>query len=467
MKIKKVFKMFIFTLMLATSGIFCHPAQAAFDLSYMLDEGGSRLEFDRNNFSRTVTFSTLNDTPNNRYEIRQRIESPFRNRDNPSVTVGNNFVVRGFRGSNHYGDLRLPPGDVVVRNDELVYVSNPAGTADTFTLVYAIINSQELAPGYYTGRVSLILNPISSSAMPVTKVIEVYLTIPNDGGSLSVSVAPAEGASSIILNPLEVNDPRGAANAIVAINSSFNGPFRIMQMLPGPIQSGEGKLVENNNLLFSVPDAQKGVAINQPTPVSNNVQTIYSSRPDGSADKIFTITYSLADPLNLAAGNYHSRIQYLLESAGKQVNLGALDLEIRQERIFEISISPQDQRYSIDFANLKPSDGPRLNEVLIEVKSNLGRPYQVTQNVLSELVSGDGEKIPSKYFSLQTFSVDNTKGSLKIASKIPVEKGNVLLFVSDINGSADKFKVVYELICPVDLRAGSYSSRITYTLTEI
>jgi hypothetical protein len=156
-----------------------------------------------------------------------------------------------------------------------------------------------------------------------------------------------------------------------------------------------------------------------------------------------------------------------LESSGKQINLGALDLEIRQERIFEISISPQDQRYNIDFANLKPSDGPRLNEVLIAVKSNLGRPYQVTQNVLSELANSNGDKIPAKYFSLQTVSENNTKGDLKVATKIPVEKGNLLLFVSDPDGSADQFKVIYELICPADLRAGNYSSRITYTLTEI
>ena len=467
MSMQKVFKIIIFGFVLAASGVFCHQAFAAFDLSYLLDEGGSRLEFDRINFSRGITFSTLNDTVNNRYEIRQRIESPLRSRDNPSVTIGDNFVVRGFRGSNKYGDLRLPTGDIVVRNDELIYVSDPAGDADSFTLVYAITNSQDLAPGYYTGRISLTLNPIGSSQMPVNKIIEVYVNIPNDGGSLSVTVAPAEGASSIILNPLDANDLRGAANAVVTINSSFNGPFRIMQMLPGPIQSQEGKFIDNSKFLFSIPDAKIGVAINQPTPVSNNIQTIYSSRPDGSADKVFIIAYSLADPLSLVAGNYRSRIQYLLESAGKQINLGALDLEIRQERIFEISISPQDQRYNIDFANLKPSDGPRLNEVLIEVKSNLGRPYQVTQNVLSELASNTGDKIPAKYFSLQTLSVDNTKGNLKIANKIPVEKGNVLLFVSDTNGSADKFKVIYELICPADLRAGNYSSSITYTLTEI
>ena len=467
MKMKKVFKISILILMLAASGFFCQQAFAAYSLSYTLDEGGSRLEFDRVSFSRGVTVNISNTVVNNRYEIRQRIETPIRSRDNPAVTIGDNFVVRGFRGSNKFGDLRIPPGDIMVRNDELIYVANPAGDSDSFTLVYSIINPQELAPGSYNGRISLLLNPIGSSQSPVIQIIDVYISIPNDGGSLSVSVTAAEGASSIIINPLDTNELRSTANAVVTINSSFNGPFRIMQMLPGLIQSQEGKFIENSNLLFSILNVSKGVAINQPTPFSNNLQTIYSSRPDGSADQVFTIAYSLANPLGLAAGNYRSRIQYLLESAGKQINLGALDLEIRQERVFEIVIAPQDQRYSIDFADLKPNDGPRLNEVLIEVKSNLGRPYQVTQNVLSELLNSKGDKIPDKYFSLQTLSVKDTKGSLKIANKIPVEKGNVLLFISDLEGSTDQFKVVYELTCPVDLRAGNYSSRITYTLTEI
>ena len=68
----------------------------------------------------------------------------------------------------------------------------------------------------------------------------------------------------------------------------------------------------------------------------------------------------------------------------------------------------------------------KQNEVLIKVKSNLGRSYQVTQNVLSDLASSTGEKIPAKYFSVQTLSENNTKGNLKVASKIPVEKGNLL-----------------------------------------
>ncbi len=464
---QRIVKLSIFILALTVLGGIYQPAMATLDLSYVIDEGGYRIELDRNNFSRAATFTATNDTLNNRYEVRQRIESPLRNRDNPTLTIGENFVVRAFRGSNRYGDLRLPSGDIAVKNDELVYLSDPAGSSDSFILAYGVTNSQELAPGYYTGRISLVMNPINSSVLPVTRVIEVYVTIPDDGGSLSVTVAPAEGVGSVIIDPSDANNLRGASSALVTVNSTFSGPFRIMQMLPSPIQSSEGKFIDNRQLLFSIPDASVGVGVNQPAPVSGSMQTIYSSRPDGSADKVFTIAYSLADPLGLTAGNYRCRIQYLLESSGKQINLGALDLEIRQERIFEITISPQDQRYSIDFDDLKPGEGPRLNEVLMEVRSNLGRPYQVAQNVISDLTSSQGKSILSKYFLMRTLPVNNTKGNLKAPEKTPVEKGSALLFVSDTQGSSDKFKVIYELNCPEDLTAGNYASRITYTLTEI
>lgn len=466
MKTLKVIKIVFLSFLLVAPAIFCREASATFDLSYILTEGGYRLEFDRSNFSRGVSVTVTSNIAK-RYEVRQRIESPLTNRDRPSSVIRSNFVVRGLRGSNKYGDLRIPPGDTAVLNDELIYLSAPTGTQDSFTLVYAIINPQELTPGYYSGRISLILSPIDSVQAQVTKLIEIYATISDDGVLSSVSIKPAEGLNSIVLVPSDNSGMRSSANAVVTINGTFREPFRIMQMVPQPIRSQGSKSIDYRDILFSVPDAKIGVAINQPTPLSGRMQTVYSSRPDGSADKVFVIAYSLANPLSLVAGNYSSRIQYILESAGRQMNLGALDFEIKQDRIFEISISPQDQRYSINFDNLKASDGPRTNEVLIEVKTNTARKYQVTQDVLSELKSIEGESIPSKYFLMRTFPANNTKGDLKILDKVAVEKGSSLLFVSDSDGSTDSFKVVYELTSPTDLRAGNYSSRITYTLTEI
>jgi hypothetical protein len=39
--------------------------------------------------------------------------------------------------------------------------------------------------------------------------------------------------------------------------------------------------------------------------------------------------------------------------------------------------------------------------------------------------------------------------------------------VSDDNGSSDTFKVTYELLVPLAVKAGTYKSRVTYTYVDI
>jgi hypothetical protein len=465
MQIKKMTKLKIFIFAAIAILIFSNQASAIFDLSYILTEGGFRLEFNQRNFSSAVTFTAYSDIAK-RYEIRQRIDSPLRSRDNPSIVIRDNFVVRGIRGSNRYGDLRIPPTDTTVRNDELIYVSTPTGKQDSFTLVYSIINPQTLTPGYYTGRIGLILKPIDSVQAQVTKIIDVYVSIHDDGTLPSITITSEESLNTLTLKA-NSNTMRNTANAIVSIDGGFREPFKIMQLVNLPIQSQEGKVFDYKNILFNILDAKVGVGINQPTLFTNTPQIIYSSKPDGSSDKVFAVTYSLANPFTIPAGKYRTHIQYILESSGKQVNLGMLNLEIIQERIFELLVTPQDQRYSIDFNNLKPGEGPHTNEVLIEVNTNTNKRYQVTQEVISDLTTSTGEKIPSENFLIRTLPVKETKGKVKLTDKSRVEKGGRLLFISDNNGSSDTFKIIYELNCPSNLKAGNYSSRITYTLTEI
>ena len=151
---------------------------------------------------------------------------------------------------------------------------------------------------------------------------------------------------------------------------------------------------------------------------------------------------------------------------GKSELIGELGLEVENERIFELVIIPPDQKTTIEFRNLKPKEPPQRNEVIIEIKTNLGKPYQVTQNVLSELTNKEGDIIPFKYFTITLESLD-TKGNLEISGKQPVRKGDTILFISDQQGSSDKFKIIYELSTDWKIKAGDYSTRISYSLLEI
>lgn len=440
-------------------------AADTFDLEYMLTEGGFQLELDNlNRVSRGVRI-TVNSDVATRYEIVQRVIQPLKNRENPGLTIEDNFVIRGVQGTNRFGNLRIPSSDVPVRDGEVLYVSNPAGDADDCTVVYGLNRVDEIKPGEYFGRISFSLSPISSSRQEVTKILEVHVSI-NQGidNKPQIEFSTASGERLIALSTRK--DGAKTSDISVRINGDFNGIFSIKQSLSGPLASPGGEALDDASVNFLVRGATKGIAVNQFMPLSSQLQDVYISEPSGEADKNFVITYSLKDLTDKKAGNYRARINYLLEEAGVETRLETIDLEIENERIFDLLITPQDQKSIIEFRDLKPNQPPKTSEVLMEIKTNLGKPYQVTQDIKMELTNKDGSRIADEYFTLRTVGID-TKGNVQVIQNEKVSKGSTVLFVSDQQGSADKFKIVYELTCPKEARAGDYATNVTYSIMEI
>jgi len=435
-----------------------------FDLSYTLSEGGYRLELTQADPYKGVEI-TINTDAGTRYEVYQRITIPFTNRDNPGQQLRQNFVFRGLRGTNKFGDLRVPADDSPVKSDETLYVSNATGTADSFTLAYGITRPEDLEPGHYYGQLTFILNPIASGRQQVTQMLDVYVTIAKEAAQPpAIQIATAEGSKVIRLNAGKEEMLSG--DAVVTIEVAPKNLFSILQFVPQALESTEGSRLDYEVLNFQVRQVSKGAGVSQVTPLSPGLKTIYTSSPSGQADNSFVVTYTLSDISQQKAGKYRGNIQYFLEEKGVQKKLDTLELEIENERIFDLVITPQDQRYSIEFQGLKPNEPAKTNEVVIEAKTNIGRQYQVSQELYSELTNKEGDRIPSKYFTLRTESI-GTKGRLQIAAQQEAKKGSTLLFTSDALGSADKFKVIYQLDSPADLKAGDYSTRITYSLLEI
>jgi hypothetical protein len=103
---------------------------------------------------------------------------------------------------------------------------------------------------------------------------------------------------------------------------------------------------------------------------------------------------------------------------------------------------------------------------VVEVATNLGKPYQLSQKVESLLTSKEGKTISQENFLFYAEKITEG-GVLKQPSRVPVEIGETALFVSDEKGSTAKFKIIYELTIPRDLTAGNYSSQITYSISEL
>ncbi|MFA5276141.1 MAG: hypothetical protein WC417_04525 [Candidatus Omnitrophota bacterium] len=443
------------------------PVLAAdiFNLSYTLTEGGYQLELNSVNLYRGVNLS-VDTNIGKRYEIIQRIIQPLASRDNPGVMIQDNFVVRGISGSNRFGNLRFSTGDMAVRSEDIIYVSDTAGDADNFSLVYGLINAENLQPGYYSGRISFTLNPIGSGQQQITRILEVYVSIADSGqGKPRIEISASGGSKSITLNPKkEKNQAQG--EVVVKINSTAKKQFSIVQFMPEPIESEDGNILDNEAVNFIVKNTERGTSAGILTALTSNPEKIYTSGIDGSADNPLVVTYILGGLRDKKSGKYKSRIQYFLEEAGVQTKIDNLELVIDNERIFNLTVTPADQKYEIEFHDLKPLGQPKTSEVILEVTSNTGKPYQISQEISGGLVNKEGVEIPAKYFTLRTENV-NAKVNLKFLEKQDVKKGNTILFVSDGEGTPAKIKVIYELTSPMEIMAGDYSANVTYSLLEM
>ena len=415
-----------------------------FNLSYTLTEGGSELQLDSSNPYRGVQISVQSDTT--RYEIWQDIVMPFENRDVQGETLGRHLVMRKIEQGTSNGTFYVQSSDVAVSSVKKIYTSNAAGAVN-FTLVYGITGIEDLEPGHYYGKIRYTLKPIGSAREEVPRYLEAYVTISQKPGvAPDIEIIPATGLGSIYLNPQKPD--KQAFDVQVKINRKTKNFFSITQVLSGPLESAEGNQLDYPAVNYVTSGVSQGTSVNRITPFSLGRMDIYNSGPNGKADDNFIITYGLGDFSQVRAGRYRGRLNYYLERLNQPPKLlNTLEVEVENSRVFDLLITPQEQKTRIEFQNLQPKEPPRVSEMIIEIKSNLGKPYQVSQNLLSELT--------------------DTKGTLKTPEKQAMKKQDTVLFVSDAKGSADKFKIIYELTSPDDLIAGDYSTRITYALLEI
>lgn len=440
-------------------------AQAILTLSVTPYEGGYDLRFDKISYAgerinREIKVR-INTDIGKQYRLIQVVSDPLRT-DDGQTFPNKNFVVYGLRGTNSFGTLHVEQAFPVNLNRQILYTSNTAGASDSFTLVYSLIPPEQIHPGSYRGRISFVIQPLDSTQDLVSETINVFAEV--DIAS-SVTVSTATGSKDIVLRSDRSQDSE-RNKVFVEIVGGLGKQFRIVQSLSEQPVSAEGNRLDWQAVNFIGRGAQKGMLINEVTTLPRRQQIVYTSSPRGEADS-FELEYSLGDLSQQKEGNYRTQIKYFLDGPDASMRLlETVGLEVEHPRVFELLITPENKRGILRFEGLKPKEPPKTNEVTIEIKSNTGKRYQVTQNVYSDLIDKQGNVIPSGYFTVRTESLD-TKGKLRFVAGEGVKKGDTILFISDDKGSSDKFKIIYELTIPADVPAGDYSTRIIYALLEI
>jgi hypothetical protein len=437
-------------------------AFAVFNISVVPYEGGYDLRFGKASnilpFTTKEVIITINSDIAKKYQVVQTLLEPLTNIQGQSLSR-ENFTVYALVGSSAGGTLTVQQETSVSQGRAIIYVSNAQGTQDSFKLAYILKPPFDVPSGDYRGRIAFTLEPIDATEQPVTVILNIFAEIEAES---SFEIKTSTGLKTIRLSSARPDE--GTCDVLFDIKGARARQFRILQFIFGPIESLEGNRLPLEAVNFKISQAKNGMGPNQDTPFSQRQEPIYISNPLGQEDS-FIITYSLTEPEKQKAGRYRGNVRYLLEGVSGQEAIGNLDLEVEIARIFDLIIKPE-LGGTIEFRNLKPQEAPKQSEVIFEIMSNIGRQYQITQNLLSGLVNKEGNAIPAKNFTLREESL-GTKGRLQFSSPVEVKVGEAVLFVSDREGSSDKFKVIYELKPSLDIIAGDYSTRITYSISEI
>jgi len=403
-------------------------------------------------------------TPGGRYEVRQELMLPPSN--GQYQIDWRNITMRGLRqpvaaGATFYAAQDAP---MPISSFNPLY-TNPAGTADQFTLIYYVNLPANIASGSYRGRLKYTFIPVASGQPQAYAFLNILINVGQPAAPAvqkpQIEISPLTGLNAITLN--SSREEQKTFDVQVKINSHPNNFFTLSEIIREPLISSDGSQLDYSAIKFQTQQVKIGMPASV-TALSAQPQKFFSSGTAGEAPESFILTYSLGDLSAQKAGRYKGRIQYLLDQ--NFAILKTLNLEVEIGRIFELVITPADQMSSIEFRDLKPSQEPKKNEVAVEIKTNTGKQYQVSQDISSPLSDKSGNAFPAKYFTMKTESLE-TKGKLKCPLKAAVKKGDTALFISDALGSPDKFKIVYELATTWDIKAGNYSTRVTYSLTEL
>ncbi|MFH1782462.1 MAG: hypothetical protein ABH848_02475 [Candidatus Omnitrophota bacterium] len=431
------------------------PYEGGYDLRY------GKIASDDNWVNKEMSISIQSDI-NKQYRLIQMMVQPLTNAQGDTIPL-DNFRVYSLRGTNKYGTMSVENEAPVAFGRMVIYTSNQTGSSDSFVLAYRLMVPPGQAQGAYRGRINYTLEPIGSLQGAVNVDISVYAEIDTE---TKIEITTPFSAKRISLKQSDIEED-GYSDVVVNIVGSLGSQYRILQILE-PLRNQDGKELSSEAIKFTVEEAKKGIpgAIEFTDLFSSKQQTVYTSEQRGDGDN-FIITYALVDTGKDLAGRYTGTVKYVLDG-GMLLKQGLIDtvaLEIDIPRVFDAVVTPETFG-KIEFLDIRKDREPKLNEVLVDIKTNIGKKYQVSQNILSDLTNSEGKTIPSKYFTFKAEPLDS-KGVVKFTEETEVKKGETVLFISDVKGESDSFKVTYELNIPLDIPAGDYSTRITYSLTEI
>ncbi len=437
------------------------PAFADISISATPVQGGSSLQFGRqdilDNRQKEVRIR-ITSTDTNQYQVFQRMIDPL---TSTQGGVQNRDVLQyyGIVGSNSAGTLYAQSPEYLSRSEELLFTSAGNGASDRFILAYTIDRDRLSRSGQYYGRVMLSVRPVSGGGSQRDASLDVVLDAELD---FTMEITGERSREQI-----ELSNERGSVPSS-RVDFSYEGNMGKLKVYQEftriPTNTRTGKDFPLSALTFH---SQGTGAADMPYVSATHVKLkrdlIYSS--DLTADK-FQVLYVLdKDILNtLEAGEYSGQLRYVVSGpqGEKEYPFNFL-ISIKPE--FSIQLEFPDGQ--MKFENLFAGGPAQTFSVVVRVTCNTGKPYAVTQGLMTPLVNERGQRLDSEYFLLSTELLDGSTGKVLLPEFEPVKERGETLFFSDKTGSSAQFRVLYQVRPYAEMEPGDYFTEVRYSLEEM
>lgn len=135
--------------------------------------------------------------------------------------------------------------------------------------------------------------------------------------------------------------------------------------------------------------------------------------------------------------------------------------------LFNLSVEVVGGGQSLNFGTVREGESPSRKELVVALRSNIRRPYQIVQEAFGPLENDRGDIVPRDHFTCVTYGVtgNKTKGDLGAKYAISVTEKPIVLFVSDEEGNGDYFTVGYDVTPLPNQPYGEYKTVLTFTAT--
>jgi len=388
------------------------------------------------------------------YQVYQRMVEPLVNER--GISLGPDAILTyGLIGSNSTGTLYLQTPENFGFGDQLVYTSGADGDSDSFTVVYSASADRLGASGSFSGRIGYTIRSDTQDT--------VYLNVYLDAfGELKIDLQGSTSQDRVRLSCSGVKTEEGYIQ--ISYSGNVGEPIKIYQEVETLPQNESFEAINQGLLKFMISEGAQGESYYQTSSDLDEKRILIYSSEAGEDTIRVNFAVQPEDVDNQKAGLFSGKLRYIVERMGTEKDLSAhLEVEVKPVFNIDVQLPPE----GVSFSKLLPTSEPQMSEVYVTVKSNLGKPYMVIQDVVSVLTNEKGHEIDKEYFSMKGELVETDRGKMVMTEFAPVEQGEAPIFFSDQKGSSAKFKMFYRLRPYATMEAGDYSSAIIYSLGEM